>query len=145
MYNNKSMKIYLLAGGLTALMVSPSWADPSSIQEVKPSPCDVRKIMKVTTEADGKEILTSVITADCGYDSNFVKKYNQLKKEIREQFAELDQRMIAQEIKPPSVIIKEIQPKPVDLKPIKVESKHSEWSWIEFFIGMLQGFKGEKV
>jgi|TARA_R110001583_G_scaffold101780_1_gene248311 hypothetical protein len=141
----RDVKIYLLAGGMTALMANPSWADPAGNQEIKPSPCDVRKIMKVTTGADGKEILTSVITADCGYDSNFVKKYNQLRQEIKEQFAELNQRMIAQEIKPPSVIIKEIQPEPVDLKPIKVESKHTEWSWIEFFIGMLQGFKGEKV
>ena len=128
-----------LIGGLVLL------STPSLAEELKPTPCDVRKIMKVTKGEDGKEILTSTITADCGYDSNFVKKYNQLKQEIRTELSLLDRRMTSQENKPPSVIIKEIRPiKAVDLKPRQRDDNMIEWSWIEFFIGMLEGLQKEK-
>ncbi len=128
----------ILIGGLVLLSTS------SLAKELKPTPCDVRKVMKVTKGEDGKEILTSTITADCGYDSNFVKKYNKLKEEIKTELALLDKRMTEQEAKPPSVIIKEIQPKPVDLKPDLKYNNKMEWSWIEFFIGMLEGLQKEK-
>ena len=128
-----------LIGGLVLL------STPSLAEELKPTPCDVRKIMKVTKGEDGKEILTSTITADCGYDSNFVKKYNQLKQEIRTELSLLDRRMTSQENKPPSIVIKEWRPyKPVDLKPRKRDYNKIEWSWIEFFIGMLEGLQKEK-
>lgn len=129
----------VLIGGLIL------FSSTSLAEEIKTTPCDVRKIMKVTTDKNGKEILTSTITADCGYDSNFVKKYNQLKEEIKTELAQLDRRMTEQEQKPPSVIIKEIKPKPVDLKPKLKDNKNMEWSWIDFFIGMLEGFKKEKT
>ena len=128
----------ILIGGLVLLSTS------SLAKELKPTPCDVRKVMKVTKGEDGKEILTSTITADCGYDSNFVKKYYKLKEEIKTELALLDKRMTEQETKPPSVIIKEIQPKPVDLKPDLKYNNKMEWSWIEFFIGMLEGLQKEK-
>ena len=93
---------------------------------------------------DGKEILTHTISADCGYDSNFLKKHKELKEQIKKELAELNIRLKKQEDLPQRthIVIREI-PKPVDLTKQYGDNKTIEWSWLEFFIGMLEGLRKE--
>ena len=138
------VKGLLLVGALALI--------PTTLQGevLQPTPCDVRKIMKVTTDETGKEILTSTITADCGYDSNLVKKHNQLKSQVgnvHKELAELKERMKSQEQKPAHIVIREI-PKPVDLTKQYGDNKNmkeTEWSWLEFAIGMLEGLRKDTL
>lgn len=133
-------KSLLLVGALALIPTTLHGAE----EHLKPSPCDVRKTMKVTKGADGKEILTHTISADCGYDSNFVKKHKELKAQIKKELAELNDRLKKQEDLPQRthIVIREI-PKPVDLTKQYGDNKTMEWSWLEFFIGMLEGLRKE--
>ena len=51
-------------------------------EPLKPTPCKMNKITKITKGPDGKEILTTETTADCGYDANQVKKTQKLIKKV---------------------------------------------------------------
>jgi len=134
-------KSLLLVG---ALALIPTVSHGAEEHLIKPSPCDVRKVMKVTKGEDGKEILTHTISADCGYDSNFLKKHKELKEQIKKELAELNIRLKKQEDLPQRthIVIREI-PKPVDLTKQYGDNKTIEWSWLEFFIGMLEGLRKE--
>ena len=88
------VKGLLLVG---ALALIPTVSHGAEEHLIKPSPCDVRKVMKVTKGEDGKEILTHTISADCGYDSNFLKKHKELKEQIKKELAELNIRLKKQE------------------------------------------------
>ena len=66
-------KIVLVAASV-ALMSTEAMA-------AGPDPCNVRKTTTVTTDKNGKEILTSKITADCGFDDNALERTRKLEYE----------------------------------------------------------------
>jgi hypothetical protein len=45
---------------------------------VNPTPCEVRKVTKITKDENGREILTTETTADCRYNSNQVKEVTRM-------------------------------------------------------------------
>ena len=104
----------------------------------QPTPCDIRKITKTTKGADGKEILTTEMTADCGYDSNQLAK----SKYIIAKIKEMERYLHEVKEKPSQVVIREIRyERPVDRTPKTVEAVKSNHMVIDFVIGILKGIK----
>jgi len=108
------------------LMSSVAMASEPAVEKFvppEPTPCKMSKITKITKGPDGKEILTTETTADCGYDANQVKKTQKLQAKVNELQSEtwhLRHRIGEVEKVTPKVEI------PVDLPPSFVETKIAE-------------------
>ena len=66
------------------VLVAASVALMSTEVVAGPDPCNVRKTTTVTTDENGREILTSKITADCGFDANALERTRKLESTLQE-------------------------------------------------------------
>jgi|TARA_R110002072_G_scaffold134565_5_gene275409 hypothetical protein len=103
------------------------------------TPCNIRKITKVTKGPSGKEILTSEMVADCGYDSNALAKSKYIIQKIREQ----DEEIKRLKAKPGQLVIKEIRYEKPVVRELKISDtgNDSPHMVVDFMIGILKGIK----
>ena len=96
---------------------------------VKPTPCEIRKITKITKGENGREILTTETTADCRYDSNQVKETARMQQLIND----LQTRVSKVE----TVKVDKIFPVDLDVKKKDIEPIGEMYVAFLLFFGML--------
>ena len=138
-------KIVLVAASV-ALMSTAAMA-------AGPDPCNVRKTTTVTTDKNGKEILTSKITADCGFDANALERTRKLESTLREVQNRLDyieerQKPVVVAKVPKAAPVEPVQKVvllgPVDKDPLLIDYKGKRvprWNTKAFFRGFFKGLR----
>ena len=117
-----------------------------------PDPCNVRKTTTVTTDKNGKEILTSKITADCGFDANALERTRKLEEQLQIITGRLETMEKANAPQPgPKVYAQPVEPVqrvvllgPVDKDPLLIDYKGKRvprWNTKAFFRGLVKGFR----
>ena len=147
----KILPILVLAPGLAVAAEPPpplaAPVIPVHGKELKPSPCDLKKKIVVKKDEHGREIITTVTSADCRYDSNMVKKQKEFEKLVKRlihdlnyRYHDLDVKLVSSQERQNAdlaYIKAKLLPKPVDRKPVNEDSSMV----INFMIGMLKGIK----
>ena len=98
------------------VLVAASVALMSTEVVAGPDPCNVRKTTTVTTDENGREILTSKITADCGFDANALERTRKLESTLQEVQNRLD---YIEERQEPIVIEVAKVPKAAPVEPVR--------------------------
>ena len=118
-----------------------------------PDPCNVRKTTTVTTDKNGKEILTSKITADCGFDANALERTRKLESTLREVQNRLDyieerQKPVVVAKVPKAAPVEPVQEVvllgPVDKDPLLIDYKGKRvprWNTKAFLRGFFNGLR----
>jgi|5B_taG_2_1085324.scaffolds.fasta_scaffold04598_6 hypothetical protein len=118
-----------------------------------PDPCNVRKTTTVTTDKNGKEILTSKITADCGFDANALERTRKLESTLREvqnrlHYIEERQKPVVVAKVPKAAPVEPVQEVvllgPVDKDPLLIDYKGKRvprWNTKAFLRGFFNGLR----
>lgn len=117
-----------------------------------PDPCNVRKTTTVTTDENGKEILTSKISADCGFDANALERTRKLEstlQEVQNRLASVEkaQKPIVTKV-PKAAPVEPVQSVvllgPVDKDPLLIDYKGKRvprWNTKAFLRGFFKGLR----